>query len=468
MVFVFDKNKTTSKSIAEQVVNDIRRNRFRILERFPPFFSIISDVNIYVTRDIPTAGVDPNGDFLINPDFWNSLSDDDKIVVLLHEAMHSKLHHHERFYTQDVHDMMLWNLATDAFINSILIKLFPRSRLFDAAVLPRNIYELIKRINPYEAKKYKPDDFEKMNEEEMYRALLKAITKIPYSQQQFVFGTISETVKESTLERGVFKESYSIEGVDESLTKPVDIGEYKNDEHKKTYGSVDKGTEKDMDRMKKLYEIKKAIEDVAKTIGVDPGKIKEIIDKLKPRGSINWTNYLISTVNRLLMNQVISTYSRPSRRYETLPGYRRMIKPSINAVFAIDVSGSITSKMLQKFFEEVVWAKTLLGDRLDGYVITWDVDVQNIIKLSDIKPGDSVAITGRGGTVIDEALKKIIEISETTPIDMVVILTDGYIELNNKKLPEILRNRIKHGIVLYTDTTPPGFDKRWEIIRYNV
>lgn len=51
---------------------------------------------------------------------------------------------------------------------------------------------------------------------------------------------------------------------------------------------------------------------------------------------------------------------------------------------------------------------------------------------------------------------------------MVVILTDGYIELYNKKLPEAVRNRIKHGIVLYTDTPPPGFDKRWEIIRYNV
>ncbi|MEM4500911.1 MAG: VWA-like domain-containing protein [Thermofilaceae archaeon] len=437
---------------AEGVVRDIRRTRFRILERFPPFFSVVSDKDVYVTRDIPTAAVSSRGDLLVNPDFWGSLSPSDKLVVLLHEALHSELYHHERLHAGSELERFLWNIATDAFINSILAKMFPGSDVLRDGVMPSTVYELIALINPSEASRYRPEDFERMSEEEIYRALLKALTKLPKNARQKAVEQLRSHARR-TLEKGESKDPKEVEGVDEAV-----VGKGEKEEGKPR-------EEKERERVNRRLRVKQVVREALKTAGVSPGDIEEVVDKLAPRGSVNWRNYLVSTVNRMLTGGVVSTYTRPNRRFEALPGYKRYITPSVKAMFLVDVSGSIDSDTLRRFLEEVLWAKSVLGNRLDGYLVTWDVGVRDVMRLADLRPGEAVTVSGRGGTVVDDALRKALEVAEREGLDLVVLMTDGFVHLEDKTLPSKLLTKVKHGIVLYTDIEPGGFDG-WELARY--
>lgn len=448
----------------EQVLNDIRRVRFMVLERLPQFFSSVTDKRIYITEDIPTASISSSGDLLVNPKFWESLSTDDKLVVLLHESLHGDLYHHERLHSRDEFDRLLWNIATDAFINSILSKIFPGSKLLSEAVSPMVVYEMLKQINPDEAKRYSPEDFEKMNEEEIYRALRKAFTKQKKGKQdkgevaadarvggkQTTDTRVGEYSKK-TIERNVFKnpDEVRVEAVEEPLVEKTEKS----------------GKEREIDKAARRARVRHAVRQTLKKIGTEPGDVETILHKLEPRGKVDWRNYLVATANSILSNKVISTYIKPSRRYETLPGYRRYQTPFVKAVFAVDVSGSISEETLRTFLEEVLWAKAVLGDKIKGYLITWDVGVRDVKKLDELRPGEPIQVTGGGGTVIDGALRKILELAESEGIDLAVVLTDGFILLEDKTLPNKVRNQIKHGIVLYTDAEPKDFGN-WELVRY--
>lgn len=439
----------------EQVLNDIRRVRFMVLERLPQFFSSVTDKRIYITEDIPTASISSSGDLLVNPKFWESLSTDDKLVVLLHESLHGDLYHHERLHSRDEFDRLLWNIATDAFINSILSKIFPGSKLLSEAVSPMVVYEMLKQINPEEASRYSPEDFEKMNEEEIYRALRKALTK--QQKKQGDRGSAEESAKigkygNKTIERNVIKNPSEVRVV--AVEEPL---------AEKTEKS---GKEREIDKAARRARVRHAVRQTLKRAGTEPGDVETILHKLEPRGTVDWRNYLVATVNSILSNTVISTYVKPSRRYETLPGYRRYQTPFVKAVFAVDVSGSISEETLRKFLEEVLWAKDVLGDKIKGYLITWDVGVRDVKKLDELRPGEPIHVTGGGGTVIDGALRKILEMSEAEGVDLAVVLTDGFILLEDKTLPSKLLTKVKHGIVLYTDAEPEDFGG-WELARYN-
>ena len=79
---------------------------------------------------LPTAGT--NGkELVINPEFWESLEDDERVFLLLHEAWHVAFEHMLRLKERD---MKLWNMACDYVINAILINQrlpMPEGGLYD-------------------------------------------------------------------------------------------------------------------------------------------------------------------------------------------------------------------------------------------------------------------------------------------------------------------------------------------------
>lgn len=85
-----------------------------------------------------TACVDARGRCYVNPTFIATLKDPELRFVMLHEALHPMLQHQER---RGDRDPMLWNIATDLSINSVLSQLkIPRDPLYirvpDSALLP--------------------------------------------------------------------------------------------------------------------------------------------------------------------------------------------------------------------------------------------------------------------------------------------------------------------------------------------
>ena len=70
--------------------------------------------------------------FSINPEWSNTLTEEELDFVRCHEGMHRVLRHHLRMNDRDSE---LWNIATDYAINSILKKsgmTMPKDGLYDA------------------------------------------------------------------------------------------------------------------------------------------------------------------------------------------------------------------------------------------------------------------------------------------------------------------------------------------------
>lgn len=80
-----------------------------------------------------TAGVcfDENGDcvrFIINPEFWNTQTETQKLFVICHECLHIILKHGIRFFSEQEVDHVLRNQAADIAVNHMAVNNFGFNR----------------------------------------------------------------------------------------------------------------------------------------------------------------------------------------------------------------------------------------------------------------------------------------------------------------------------------------------------
>lgn len=97
----------------------LTKARISLVIRSPFFSNILLKRDLIETTRIPTFAVDAQGNILYNTDFADKLDVEELKFVLAHEAMHVALAHLARLGDRDPE---LWNIATDAVINSILVK----------------------------------------------------------------------------------------------------------------------------------------------------------------------------------------------------------------------------------------------------------------------------------------------------------------------------------------------------------
>lgn len=87
-----------------------------------PFYGLILlSLNKYFSKDVPTACVARNGinyEILVNPDFWNGLTDSQQIAVLQHEIMHIAFKH--MLMMDSFPDRENFNIAADAEVNQYI------------------------------------------------------------------------------------------------------------------------------------------------------------------------------------------------------------------------------------------------------------------------------------------------------------------------------------------------------------
>ena len=96
---------------------DIKR---KILTKYPKFGSEIAKANIEF-KNCYTAATDGKTIY-IDPNYFASLSENDKLFLVAHEIMHIKFMHMFRLKDKDgkARNPKLWNIATDAIINANL------------------------------------------------------------------------------------------------------------------------------------------------------------------------------------------------------------------------------------------------------------------------------------------------------------------------------------------------------------
>ncbi len=102
------------------MIYDIKR---KMLTKYPRFGSEIAKANIEFKDNLPfhTAATDGQNIY-VDPNYFASLSESDRLFTIAHEIMHIKFMHMFRLTDKEgkERDMELWNIATDAIINANL------------------------------------------------------------------------------------------------------------------------------------------------------------------------------------------------------------------------------------------------------------------------------------------------------------------------------------------------------------
>lgn len=206
------------------------------------------------------------------------------------------------------------------------------------------------------------------------------------------------------------------------------IPEEKDDEHP----SIDVHNWEDFqnasDAEKQLIEnqidhiAKQSAEQVQKMQGHVPSFLKDYIDKLfKQKERIfNWKAYFRRMIGTIIDIELKKTRKKESIRFPDASGLKHKKKTSICVI--VDTSGSVSNKELCDFFSEIhhVWKAGA-----DVTIIENDAAIGRIYKYNGKWDG---TVTGRGGTVFDEAVKWYNE--HRRDFSAVIFFTDGYADVN--------------------------------------
>lgn len=181
--------------------------------------------------------------------------------------------------------------------------------------------------------------------------------------------------------------------------------------------------------------IREIVASAQKTCGTIPGELQSFITALQER-QVNWRRVLM----RFLLGRgrmvAQPTYTRESRRFEGYPGKRKRI--GLEALAAIDTSGSITDDDLSQILGELLQIKKISGTKI--HVVWGDTRLAGG-PLPIEKVTGQIKMCGRGGT----DLRWPFELATKMRLPLVVYFTDGYGPVPSRVLQKTLWVITKNG-----------------------
>lgn len=384
------------KADAREILANSRRT---LLNREPFIGSVMMQMDIIPSRDIRvrTAATDGRKIFF-DIAFMSTLSSEDIVFVLGHEAFHAVMCH---FARTENRNRELMNVATDLEVNQILSK--------DGFSVPQQAL-MPGRFN------LPPD----LAAEEYYELLLQ------YGKQG---------QKGSTLDKQFDKHVYSgdqSEANNEACSgsqQGQGQGQSQGQDVSDKYGKV--GFDPDVrfgDPKDAVERIREAVVGAAqvmeRTRGTLPGYIKGLVQALlKPE--INWREQLQQFVTRTCCGEK-RDWNPPNRRHVHSGLYLQSRKGEKIRVYAgLDVSGS-TASDIPKFLGELNGLVKSFG-KYELTVAQADTEIKKIDTYTDDDPLDleneKFEVSGGGGTILKPLLDEIENLEEKP--DAILILTDG-------------------------------------------
>jgi len=301
---------------------DLNMHTFKLLQSEPFFAGLSRRIHKVESKAIPTAGVMIDKEtaqfiMLYNPDFFESLTEEQRLGVLMHEFYHLIFEHVTGRLPPEGMSKM-WNVATDLAINSFLVGKLPEGGCIPGQE-PFQDYPLEKSAEWYFSKlqndeQFKPQDGDGDGDE----------------------GDVEGDGSGSPSQGG---------GKGKPLPDSLD-------DHS-GWGEVDQET-KAMAEERLKDAIRKATEEVnsgGRGWGtVSQGMRKKIQDMVSPK--VNWRSvlrYFIKTSQRANKR---STPRRINKRFPYIHSGKR-IKRTAKIAISIDQSGSVSDAMLATFFSEL-------------------------------------------------------------------------------------------------------------------
>ena len=306
---------------------DLNKHTFKLLQSEPFFAGLSRRIHKVESRAIPTAGVMIDKEtaqfiMLYNPDFFEAMTEEQRLGVLMHEFYHLIFEHVTGRLPPEGMSKM-WNVATDLAINSFLIGKLPEGGCFPQQE-PFQDYPLEMSAEWY---------FSKLQNDEQFKP--------------------KEGEGEGEGQEGEGQdgegEPQSGGGQGSGKGKPLPDS---MDDHS-GWGDVDQET-KAMAEERLKDAIRKATEEVnsgGRGWGtVSQGMRKKIQDMVTPK--VNWRSvlrYFIKTSQRANKR---STPRRINKRFPYIHAGKRINRTAKIAI-SIDQSGSVSDNMLSVFFAEL-------------------------------------------------------------------------------------------------------------------
>lgn len=346
-----------------------------LIRRKPFFGYLLMTCRRYITKAIPTAGVNVTSkgvNLYVNLDFLASLSEEGRVAVLEHEMLHLLHMHPARFErlagktkteqveapggkTFSVNKHKLCNVAADCAINQYL----------------RNLNEIQHEGKPV--------------------------------------GITLETIKEITKNKDVmaFKQmEYYYSLLKDSVEKKIQNGEMSPEDMPDSHDDHSLWEETDLTKEQSEKKIEKHLR-VAKESSEGRGLSSAERDLLASilEAQVDWKAQLRNFVSNAEEILIESTRKKRNKRYGVVyPGTKA--EPKFRLGVCVDTSGSISQKELFQFFSEI--KRISEGPNVEVYVVEADCEVKNFYKYdkrTEIKP------KGGGGTAYNPAIEKCLELN---------------------------------------------------------
>ena len=328
-----------------------------------PFYGFfLITLNKLWSDKVPTAGVCKNGincQLIINPEFWESLSDKHKQGLLMHELLHIGFFHVTN--RSDAYEHMLANISQDIEINQYI----------DKNYLPEGGCTL--------------ESFADMN--------------LPEKAGWHVYYDLLKKEEEQNPDSPSGQKLQRLREANDDGQPQTSQGEMVPDHS--TWEEFDELSDAEKKLIEKQIEhvLTAVAEQTEKSRGTVPGRIKDRLEKLKniEPPKFDWKGYVRRFAGGSQKIYTKKLQRKHNKRFEENPGLK--IKPRRHLLVGIDTSGSVSQTELKEFFGEI---DHICKTGSDVTIIQCDTTINYI---GEYKPKDPIEVHGRGGTSFDPVLE---------------------------------------------------------------
>ena len=323
-------------------------------EPYYGFFLIMLN-KVWDGKKVPTAGVSKNGinyQLAINPEFWESLSEDHRLGLLKHELLHIAFGHLTTFFKFT--DKRLANVAMDMEINQYIDKQY----LPEGGIDIDNYADL--QLDRKAGARYYYDKLKQLQDE---------------------------------------KDKNGTSG-DSNMDKLLEDIENGNVPDHSTWEEFENLTEAEQKLIEKQLQkvLSDAKEQTIKKRGTVPGEIEGVIivEEIVPP-KFDWRGFIrrFAGVSTKVFTKKIRR--KENRRFEANPGLK--VKMRQHMLLAIDTSGSVSDDELKEFMSEIYH---IYKCGVDITVVQCDTVIRSI---EPYKGKFEMGVQGRGGTEFDPVLE---------------------------------------------------------------
>ena len=364
-------------------------------EPYYGFFLLMLN-KVWDGKRVPTAGVSKNGinyQLTINPTFWESLSELNKLGLLKHELLHIAFGHLTTFFKFT--DRKLANVAMDMEINQYI----------DKSWLPGGDY----------------------TKEEFDALKASIVSELESAKNNNATEEELQVISSKLPSRGIMIEDYADMNLDtkagcryyydklkEAKDKKKEKGTSDSESMDELLDSIESGDVPDHDTWdefedlteaeQKLIEkqlqkvLSDAKEQTVKKRGTVPGEIDGVIvieEIVKPK--FDWRGYIrrFTGVSTKVFTKKIRR--KENKRFDANPGLK--VKMRQHMLLAIDTSGSVSDDELKEFMGEM---HHIYKCGVEITIIQCDTSIKSI---EPYKGKFELTVLGRGGTEFDPVLE---------------------------------------------------------------